>query len=126
MRPRSPAPARSRRRAATAAIETLVTAAAEATPARAPAILTLAPALLRSFEGTYQSASSGASVKVTFEGGPLLLTAEGQDALRLQTIEERRFVAENAPEINVAFARPRRHRRATLDPAGNRCGALRT
>ena len=61
------------------AIEKLVTAAAEATPARAPAILTVAPAALHSLEGTYQSATSSASVKVTFEAGRLILTAEGDD-----------------------------------------------
>ena len=86
-----------------AAVETLVTAAAEATPAKAPTILTVAPAALRALEGTYQSATSGAAVKVTLDAGRLILTADGQEALRLQPIEERRFVAENAPEVTVAF-----------------------
>ena len=38
------------------------------------------------------------------DGTRLTLTADGQTPLRLQPIEERRFIADEAPELNVAFA----------------------
>ena len=87
-----------------AAIAALVNAAAAATPTVPAKRLALAPTLLRSFEGTYQSATSGASVKVAVNGQALTLTADGQAALRLQAIDERRFVADDAPEVSVTFA----------------------
>ncbi len=86
------------------AIAAMVTAAADATPAKPPTIVSVNPSLLRSYEGTYQNASTGAMVKVSFDGARLSVAAEGQPVLRLQSIEERRFIAEDAPEINVAFA----------------------
>src|SRR5688500_8505592 len=46
-----------------AAISALVKAAAAATPATPPKIITPNPALLRSYQGNYQSASTGAMVK---------------------------------------------------------------
>ena len=39
-------------------IAELVKAAAAATPAKAPAVITVAPALLRSYEGNYQNAAT--------------------------------------------------------------------
>ncbi len=87
-----------------AAIAALVNTAAAATPAIAPAVVTLAPALLRSYEGAYQNAATGATVTVTFDGARLTLTAEGQTALRLQPLEARRFMADDAPDVSVAFA----------------------
>jgi outer membrane protein assembly factor BamB len=90
-----------------AAIAALVNAAAAAAPAAtasAPRVVALAPSLLRSYEGTYQSAATGASVTVTLSGDHLTLTADGQATLRLQPIEDRRFIADDAPEVSVAFA----------------------
>ena len=84
-----------------AAIAAMVKAAADATPAVPPKIIALNPSLLRSYEGNYQSASTGAVVKIAFDGSRLTLAAEGQPTLRLQPIEERRFIADDAPEINV-------------------------
>ena len=84
-----------------AAIAAMVKAAADATPAVPPKVIALNPTLLRSYEGNYQSASTGAVVKIAFDGSRLTLAAEGQPTLRLQPIEERRFIAEDAPEINV-------------------------
>lgn len=84
-----------------AAIAAMVKAAADATPAVPPKIITLNPSMLRSYEGNYQSASTGAVVKIAFDGSRLTLAAEGQPTLRLQPIEERRFIADDAPEINV-------------------------
>ena len=90
---------------ADAAIIALVkTAAAGARPAASPSIIDVAASLLRSYEGKYQSASTGASVVVAFNGKSLTLAAEGQPVLQLQPIEERRFLADNAPEVIVSFA----------------------
>ena len=86
-----------------AAIAGLVKAAAAATPARAPSVITVAPPLLRSYQGNYQNAATAANVKVAFDGQRLTLTSDGQAPLRLQPIEERRFVADDAPEVNVVF-----------------------
>ena len=87
-----------------AAIAALVKSAADATPAAPPAIVSVSPVLLRSYEGNYQNAANGAVVKVTFDGSRLTLAAEGQPTLRLQPIEERRFIAEDAPDIQVILA----------------------
>ncbi len=86
-----------------AAIAAMVKEAADATPAIAPKIISLSAAMLRSYEGNYQSASTGAVVKVGFDGSRLTLTAEGQPPLRLQPIEERRFITEDGSEINVVL-----------------------
>ena len=87
-----------------APIAAMVKSAANATPAVAPAPITVAPTLLRSYEGAYQNAATGAGVSVAFDGTRLTLTADGQTPLRLQPIEERRFISEDAPELSVAFA----------------------
>jgi outer membrane protein assembly factor BamB len=87
-----------------AAIVALVTAASARTPASAPVILRLDEALLRSYQGTYQNATTGAAITVSFDGKRLMVTADGQTPLSLQPVEERRFVAENAPEVTVTFA----------------------
>ena len=84
-----------------AAIAAMVKAAADATPAVPPKVIALNPTLLRSYEGNYQNASTGAVVAIAFDGSRLTLAAEGQPTFRLQAIEERRFIAEDAPEINV-------------------------
>ena len=84
-----------------AAIAAMVKAAADGTPAVPPKVVALNPALLRSYEGNYQSASTGAIVTLAFDGLRLTLAAEGQPTFHLQPIEERRFIAEDAPEINV-------------------------
>jgi hypothetical protein len=86
-----------------AAIAAMVKAAADATPATPPKIIVVNATLLRSYEGNYQSASTGAVVKIAFDGSRLTLVAEGQPTLRLQPIEERRFIAEDAPELNVVL-----------------------
>jgi len=85
-------------------IAALVKAAADATPAKAPVPISLAASLLRSYEGNYQNATTGAVVKLTFEGSRLTLTADGQTPLRLQPIEERRLIAENTPDLSVVLA----------------------
>lgn len=87
-----------------AAIAAMVKAAADATPAVASKPITVPSALLRSYEGAYQNATTGAGVMVTFDGLRLTLTADGQPPLRLQPIEERRFIADDAPELGVVFA----------------------
>ena len=86
------------------AIAAMVKAAADATPAKPPVIVSVSPTLLRSYEGNYQNAANGAAVKMSFDGVRLILEAEGQPALRLQPIEERRFIAEDTPDIQVALA----------------------
>ncbi len=87
-----------------AAVAAIVKAAADATPAIAPKAIALAPSLLRSYEGNYQNAVSGAGVTVSLEGSQLTLAAEGQPTLRLRAIEERRFLADDGGEVAVAFA----------------------
>jgi outer membrane protein assembly factor BamB len=87
-----------------AAIAAMVKAAADATPATTPKVIALSPTLLRSYEGNYQNVSTGAVVKIAFDGSRLTLTAEGQPPLRLQPTEERRFIADDAPEVSVALA----------------------
>ncbi len=86
------------------AIAAMVKAAADATPAVVPVPITVASALLRSYEGAYQNAVTGAGVSVAFDGARLVLTADGQTPLRLQPTEERRFMADDAPELGVVFA----------------------
>lgn len=86
-----------------AAISAMVKAAAAATPARPPTFVNLSSDLLRSYEGNYQSSSTGAAVKLTLEGSRFVLTAGGQPPLTLQAIDERRFVAEESPELNVVL-----------------------
>jgi hypothetical protein len=84
-----------------AAIIAMVKAAAAATPARPPKVVTLSGDLLRSYEGQYQSSSTGAMVKLTLEGSRFVLTADGQPPLTLKAIEDRRFVADESPELYV-------------------------
>ena len=85
------------------AISAMVKAAAAATPATPPKIITVNPALLRSYEGNYQSSSTGATVKLTLDGSRFVLTADGQSPLTLKAIEERRFAADESPELNVVL-----------------------
>jgi outer membrane protein assembly factor BamB len=87
-----------------AAIAALVEAAAAEKPAVLPPVISVSGTLLRSYEGKYQNATTGAAVIVTFDGRSLTMTADGQSALQLQPIEARRFRAENAPEVTVTFA----------------------
>jgi len=87
-----------------AAIAALVKAAADATPATAPKVVALQPQLLRSYEGNYQNAATGAAVKVAFDGSRLTLAAEGQPTLGLQAIEERRFISDDGTDVTVAFS----------------------
>jgi hypothetical protein len=87
-----------------AAVMSLVNDAAARTPATAPVVLTLDPTLLRSYQGAYHNAISGAAVTVSFDGERLVVTADGQRPLRLQPVEERRFIAADAPEVTVTFA----------------------
>ncbi len=87
-----------------AAIAAMVKGASDATPAVPPVPISVAATLLRSYEGNYQNAVTGAGVTVAYDGTRLVLTADGQTPLRLQPIEERRFTADDAPELNVAFA----------------------
>ena len=84
-----------------AAIIAMVKTAANATPATPPKFVTLGSELLRSYEGNYQSASTGAMVKLTLEGSRFVLTADGQSPLTLKAIEDRRFIADESPELNV-------------------------
>jgi outer membrane protein assembly factor BamB len=86
------------------AIVELLSAASAVTPASAPASLTLDPALLRTYEGRYQNASTGATLTLRFDNRRLVLTADGQMPLLLQPIGERRFIADDAPEVTVAFS----------------------
>jgi outer membrane protein assembly factor BamB len=79
----------------------MVKAAAAATPAKPPTLVTLSSELLRSYEGNYQSASTGAMVKLSLDGSRFVLTADGQPPLTLEAIEDRRFVADESPELNV-------------------------
>lgn len=87
-----------------AAIAALVKAAADARPATRPEFITVDPALLRSYEGTYLNASSGAAVNVSFREGALFITADGQPTLALRPIEPRRFLADGSSDVAVNFA----------------------
>jgi outer membrane protein assembly factor BamB len=87
-----------------AAILALVSAAAAAKPAAPPPVITVDSAVLRSYEGNYQSASTGAAVVVTVKGSALTLAAPGQPVLELLPFEERRFRAENAADVIVSFS----------------------
>ena len=77
-------------------------------PTRSPdgprPVIKLNASQLRSFEGKYQNASTNAVLMVTVSGRGLTLTAEGEPALDLQPIEERRFTAAGAPEMVVTFS----------------------
>ncbi len=85
-------------------ITALVKTAAASRPAMPPPVIAVDPAVLRSYEGRYQSATTGAIVAVTFSAGTLTLAADGQPALQLLPFEERRFTADNAPEVLVSFS----------------------
>jgi outer membrane protein assembly factor BamB len=91
-------------RSGNTAIDTMVKDAAARKPATARTAIQVDAALLRSYEGTYQSASSGAAVNVTFRDGALALVAEGQPTLTLRPFEERRFIADNAADVVVSFS----------------------
>ena len=82
-------------------IAALVKAAADATPAMPPTVVSLSGELLRSYAGNYQNASTGATVKLSLEGDRFTLSAEGQPALTLRAIDERRFIADEAAELVV-------------------------
>ena len=84
-----------------AAIIAMVKAAAAGTLTTAPTIVTLSHDLLRSYEGNYQSASTGAAVKLALDGNRFVLTADGQPPLTLKAIEDRRFVADESPELSI-------------------------
>ncbi|MGQ0732128.1 MAG: outer membrane protein assembly factor BamB family protein [Acidobacteriota bacterium] len=87
-----------------ATIAALVKAAAAEAPSAPRPSIALDPAVLRGYEGRYQSATSGAEVTVALDGETLTLTAEGQPTLRLQAIETRRFTVMDTPETTVTFA----------------------
>jgi hypothetical protein len=87
-----------------APIAALVKAAADATPATAPKAIALNAQLLRSYEGNYQNAATGAALRVAFDGARLTLAADGQPTLRLQPIEERRFINDDGADVTVAFS----------------------
>ena len=80
-----------------------VKAAAAKKPAVAPQRIALDATLLRSYEGQYVNASTGAAIALTFANGALTLSADGQPTLQLSPIEERRFVADNSPEVTVTL-----------------------
>jgi outer membrane protein assembly factor BamB len=86
------------------AIAALVKSAADATPPASRAFITLEATLLRSYEGTYMNASSGAAVNVTFSDGALKVMADGQPTLSLRAVEPRRFVPDVASDVVVTFA----------------------
>jgi hypothetical protein len=88
-------------KAGNAEIAAMVKAAADDTPAVAPTIISLSGDLLRSYTGNYQNASNGAVVSLSLDGGRFVLTAEGQPALELRAIEERRFMAGESGELIV-------------------------
>lgn len=79
-------------------------AAAAAPPVAAPRVMTVARDLLSSYQGRYLNASTGADVAVSLSDKGLTVTAPGQPALELVPLEERRFMAANAPEVLVTFA----------------------
>jgi outer membrane protein assembly factor BamB len=85
------------------AIAALVNDAAAGTPVVAAAPMTVPAALLRTYEGRYQNAATGASVAVAFDGTALRLSADGQPTLVLQPIEDRRFTVEATPDVSVVF-----------------------
>jgi outer membrane protein assembly factor BamB len=87
-----------------AAVIALVSAAAAAQPAAPSPVITVDSAVLRSYEGNYQSASTGATVVVTLAGSALTVAAPGQPLLQLLPIEERRFRADNAADVIVSFS----------------------
>jgi hypothetical protein len=84
-----------------AAIAAMVKAAADATPAVAPTIISLSSNLLKSYAGNYQSASTGATVSLSIDGDRFMLTADGQPPLTLKAIEDRRFLADESPDLIV-------------------------
>lgn len=86
-----------------AAIIAMVKAAAAATPATPPKFVSLSSDLLRSYEGNYQSSSTGAMVRLALEGNRFVLTGDGQPPLTLKAVEDRRFVADESPELNVVL-----------------------
>ena len=87
-----------------AAIAAMVKAAADATPAAAPKIISLDRDLIRSYAGNYQSAATGAVVTLSIDGERLVLTADGQPPLTLNAIEDRRFISDESPELNVVLS----------------------
>ncbi|HJU42692.1 MAG TPA: PQQ-binding-like beta-propeller repeat protein, partial [Vicinamibacterales bacterium] len=87
-----------------AAIAAMVKAAADATPATAPKVVSLSGARLRSYTGNYQNAATGAIVKLGFEGERFVLSADGQPPLTLKAIDDRRFIADESPELNVVLS----------------------
>ena len=87
-----------------ATIAALLKSAAAATPAASRPIVPVSNTLLRSYEGRYQHAQTGATVSVAVDGTQLTLIADGQPTLRLQPTEERQFVSEDGPELGVTFA----------------------
>ena len=94
-------------------------------PRHPPPVITVAPAVLRSYEGNYQSASTGGDVVVAFDGPALTLAAPGQPVLQLQPVEERRFIADECRRRHRRVRRPRRHHRTTDDHARSGDRALR-
>jgi hypothetical protein len=87
------------------AIAALVKNAASTRPAAAlPPVISVPAAALPALEGRYVSATSGAAVTVSANGGMLALAAPGEPVLALQPFEERRWGAVDAPEIVVSFA----------------------
>jgi hypothetical protein len=86
------------------AIAAMVKAAADATPAAAPKFVSLNRDLIRSYTGNYQSATTGAMVRLAIDGERFVLTADGQPPLTLKAIEDRRFIADESPELNVVLS----------------------
>jgi hypothetical protein len=86
------------------AIAAMVKAAADATPAAAPKFISLNRDLIRSYTGNYQSATTGAMVRLAIDGERFVLTADGQPPLTLKAIEDRRFIADESPELNVVLS----------------------
>ena len=109
-----------------AAIAAMVKAAADATPAVPPKVIALTPALLRSYEGNYQSASTGAVVKIALRW--IATDAGGGRATDASAATDRGAAVHRRGRAGDqrAAGRPRRHHRTAVDRSRLVDGPLRT
>jgi outer membrane protein assembly factor BamB len=92
------------KRGSHAAITDLVGAAAAARPLTTTAAVTVPPAVLQSYAGTYRNDTAGVSMAIAAGENALTLTGAGQQAVSLTPTSDTMFVAPELANFSVTFS----------------------
>ena len=92
------------KRGSHAAITEMIGAAAAARPLEATPTVTVPPAVLQSYAGTYRNETAGMVITIAVADNALTLTAPGQQPVQLTATSETMFVAPEMPNFSVSFS----------------------